>query len=855
MRRWMVFTIVIAVLLGMALSGIMREGNAADLPSAIKPVTQPLVTVIPTTAVPVSCEAGCECLDQSVAEEKGYQYCNGKLTVCGYKQTIKALVPMYCYQKPPPATTAPAIVACPDGCTCLGQDEAKDLGYPKCAAESNPCGYDQYQRYRYCYQKPVATPTTPVSKGPGTTIPTPGETLPATQATAPLTAPVSPLPTTSVTSLPTPPVWDLSIVSVEAVQVVYGAPLVMGKGTAFRVKVDSTFPSGVSTMFRLILPEDQWTVSANAVGNQLAFPPGYRYPETWGPVIIPALADDFEVMLPYIPDRERETTGEAAGQILEARHVGQRYGPDIRIVPMPKGSPVQFTVMLDSENTTAERDEGNNLLSSQWYYVLPTKQVKIYYAIHVGGNMPGHEHALGSIEGNNVLCPVTDQSGNVVSHESRNKMLVCKEAREHAKLTTEYLLGVGPIADRKIEYTIDCIIRDEATFGGGDYWGTMLAMARTENYEYVLSMEPCDCCGSCGIGSSICGIGMSGPPNNGAHELLGHGIQNIEYECYDPTGTDVNPGDCGASEGFWVNKWIPYQDGTWPSTPPTYYMDSTGDVYTRWQRLEQLHRTSDGSLLNGGYNQLITRMADAEDPKVILVRGTVEKDGTVHLLPFMILESGSVDLEPGSPGAYRIVLKENSGKVIDTYGFDLSFAKAVDTATGPMIQDLDRVSFVYRVEWKEGTAAIEIQDPTGKAPAERKISANTPKVRITSPKGGETWKQGETYAVTWDAEDNDSDVLSYALSLSGDRGATWVPLAIDLSSTTYSLSTENLEPGDGYLVKVRATDGVNTAEDVLSDPIQVIGVPPTTRVGDPVAIVFGVLVAVFTIGLHFRKRK
>lgn len=48
------------------------------------------------------------------------------------------------------------------------------------------------------------------------------------------------------------PEGDLEIVSVEPVQVVYGAPLIKGKNTAFRVKVNSNFDYPVETKFRLV---------------------------------------------------------------------------------------------------------------------------------------------------------------------------------------------------------------------------------------------------------------------------------------------------------------------------------------------------------------------------------------------------------------------------------------------------------------------------------------------------------------------------------------------------------------------------------------------------------------------------
>jgi hypothetical protein len=43
---------------------------------------------------------------------------------------------------------------CPEGCECLTEAQVKELGYEYCEGEKIVCGYDQYQKPMYCYQKP-----------------------------------------------------------------------------------------------------------------------------------------------------------------------------------------------------------------------------------------------------------------------------------------------------------------------------------------------------------------------------------------------------------------------------------------------------------------------------------------------------------------------------------------------------------------------------------------------------------------------------------------------------------------------------------------------------------------------------
>jgi len=55
--------------------------------------------------------------------------------------------------------------------------------------------------------------------------------------------------------------------------------------------------------------------------------------------------------------------------------------------------------------------------------------------------------------------------------------------------------------------------------------------------------------------------------------------------------------------------------------------------------------------------------------------------------------------------------------------------------------------------------------------------------------------------------------LSYVVLLSTDGGAAWNTAAIGLTTTVYSLDVSALPPGASNLVKVIATDGVNTGMD------------------------------------------
>ena len=87
--------------------------------------------------------------------------------------------------------------------------------------------------------------------------------------------------------------------------------------------------------------------------------------------------------------------------------------------------------------------------------------------------------------------------------------------------------------------------------------------------------------------------------------------------------------------------------------------------------------------------------------------------------------------------------------------------------------------------------------------------------------------------ISWEGADADDEVLSYGLWLSDDGGATWQPLALDLSETTYTVDTTAFPPGSDYLIKVRATDGVNTAVDQSEAPFAVLETPVSPELVPP----------------------
>ncbi|MDO9034340.1 MAG: hypothetical protein Q7U51_03970 [Methanoregula sp.] len=127
------------------------------------------------TPAATSCVQGCECMAESDAKVKFgglYQRCSD--TVCGYMQSASVagtsnaaniVMPKYCFKKLEQETTVSATpaTACPAGCACLNDADAKakfNGAFERCS--NTACGYDQTSvsvSTRYCYRTVLSTTT------------------------------------------------------------------------------------------------------------------------------------------------------------------------------------------------------------------------------------------------------------------------------------------------------------------------------------------------------------------------------------------------------------------------------------------------------------------------------------------------------------------------------------------------------------------------------------------------------------------------------------------------------------------------------------------------------------------------
>jgi hypothetical protein len=90
------------------------------------------------------------------------------------------------------------------------------------------------------------------------------------------------------------------------------------------------------------------------------------------------------------------------------------------------------------------------------------------------------------------------------------------------------------------------------------------------------------------------------------------------------------------------------------------------------------------------------------------------------------------------------------------------------------------------------------------------VSANAPAVNITAPNGG-TFNAASPITVTWTASDTDGDALQFGLDYSADNGATWITINPFITGNSLAWTPGFVPDGNNARVRVRASDGFNTA--------------------------------------------
>jgi hypothetical protein len=209
---------------------------------------------------------------------------------------------------------------------------------------------------------------------------------------------------------------------------------------------------------------------------------------------------------------------------------------------------------------------------------------------------------------------------------------------------------------------------------------------------------------------------------------------------------------------------------------------------------------------------------DTGQSGVLLVSAMINPDGVVSKPEIIRLESssfGSAGLNPPPGDDYCLDVRAGDGSILAHHCFDVGFT---DVETGLPTNDPSPFFFILTQIDPQAVAKITVsKNETSLLTVTP--SNHTPRVTVISPNGGETLAGQQTIA--WEGDDADGDALSYDLLFSADGGQSWLPLAVRLGQSRYTLDPQQLPATHNGLIRVIANDGFNTTVDESDAPFSI----------------------------------
>ena len=218
----------------------------------------------------------------------------------------------------------------------------------------------------------------------------------------------------------------------------------------------------------------------------------------------------------------------------------------------------------------------------------------------------------------------------------------------------------------------------------------------------------------------------------------------------------------------------------------------------------------------------------------LAVFGTiVSGTDTVTLEPFYRVED-AWDVFGRVPGGYTIRFLGADSAVLADYAFSPGFEFVDPGPAGQAepVETEEEIGFIAEyVPWVEGTRVVAVLRGEDEL-ARRTVSASAPQVELLAPNGGEVL-DGDAIVVSWSASDPDGDDLVFSLDYSTDGGATWTPLGAEVTGTSVTLDAAAVPGSDEGLLRIIASDGVNTAEDTSDGVFSVPAKAPQVQIMSP----------------------
>ncbi len=184
----------------------------------------------------------------------------------------------------------------------------------------------------------------------------------------------------------------------------------------------------------------------------------------------------------------------------------------------------------------------------------------------------------------------------------------------------------------------------------------------------------------------------------------------------------------------------------------------------------------------------------------LVLAGAIDPEASSAGFSFVRRLADVADVPPLTDGGYSIRLVDGSNAPFANYPF-----------TPETVEGSDGLGFGLVVDFVAGTRAIQIvRNSDGHVMGSAAVSSNAPTISgvalqsATSPVSG-------VVTLVWTANDADGDELVFDVAYSRDNGATFQPVAINLSGSSAQIDTASLGGSGAAILRVTASDGVNSA--------------------------------------------
>ena len=173
-------------------------------------------------------------------------------------------------------------------------------------------------------------------------------------------------------------------------------------------------------------------------------------------------------------------------------------------------------------------------------------------------------------------------------------------------------------------------------------------------------------------------------------------------------------------------------------------------------------------------------------------------------------------------GSYSIELQDGSNNILFTRYFTNYYGNPDPTKVMDEI-----ISFYEILPYHAETKKILIK--LGNTVLKTiEVSPNKPRVTVTYPNGGESLSGLHT--VSWKASDADGDSLIFDILFSSDNGINWDVVEIGIKQTSFLWNVEYNGGSESCLIKILASDGTNTGEDISENTFTVAKKDPEVSI-------------------------